>query len=28
MGDLVPAVYFVKVMQPNREIKTFKIVKH
>jgi hypothetical protein len=28
MRNLVPAVYFIKVMQHSREIKTFKIVKH
>jgi hypothetical protein len=28
MGDLVPAVYFVKVVEPDREMKTFKIVKN
>lgn len=27
MSDLVPATYFVKVIQNNREVKTFKIVK-
>ena len=27
MARLVPAVYFVKVMQANKELKTFKIVK-
>ena len=27
MGDLVPAIYFVRVIQGNREVKTFKIVK-
>ncbi len=27
MGNLVPATYFVKVIQDNKEIKTFKIIK-
>ena len=27
MGNLVPATYFVKVMQGNKEVKTFKIIK-
>jgi hypothetical protein len=27
MGDLIPAIYFVRVIQGNREIKTFKIMK-
>jgi hypothetical protein len=27
MGDLVPAVYFLKVSQNNNEVKTFKIIK-
>ncbi len=27
MSNLVPAIYFVKVMQNNNEVKTFKIVK-
>ena len=27
MGNLVPAIYFVRVVQDNREVKTFKIVK-
>ncbi len=27
MGNLVPATYFVKVIQGNKEVKTFKIVK-
>jgi hypothetical protein len=28
MDNLVPAVYFVRVIQGNREVKTFKIVKN
>lgn len=28
MSNLVPATYFVKVIQGNKEIKTFKIVKN
>ncbi len=28
MGNLVPATYFVKVIQRNKEIKTFKIIKN
>lgn len=27
MSDLVPAIYFVKVIQGNKEVKTFKIIK-
>ena len=27
MGDLMPATYFVKVTQNNKEVKTFKIIK-
>ncbi len=27
MGNLVPATYFVKVVQGNKEVKTFKIIK-
>jgi len=27
MSNLVPATYFVKVIQKNREIKTFKVIK-
>ena len=27
MGNLVPANYFVKVIQGNKEVKTFKIIK-
>ncbi len=27
MSNLVPATYFVKVIQENRELKTFKIIK-
>jgi hypothetical protein len=27
MGSLVPATYFLKVIQNNKEIKTFKIIK-
>ncbi len=27
MGELVPATYFVKVVQNNKEVKTFKIIK-
>ncbi len=27
MGDLLPAIYFVKVVQGNKELKTFKIIK-
>lgn len=27
MGNLVPAIYFVKVIQNNKEVKVFKIVK-
>ncbi|MDD4385778.1 MAG: T9SS type A sorting domain-containing protein [Bacteroidales bacterium] len=28
MGNLVPATYFVKVIQGNKEVKTFKIIKN
>jgi len=28
MGNLVPANYFVKVIQSNKEVKTFKIIKN
>jgi len=28
MGNLVPATYFVKVTEGNKEVKTFKIVKN
>lgn len=28
MGELVPATYFVKVVQNNKEVKTFKIIKN
>jgi hypothetical protein len=28
MGNLVPANYFVKVIQGNKEVKTFKIIKN
>jgi len=28
MSNLVPAVYFVKVTQGNKEVKTFKIIKN
>ena len=28
MGNLVPATYFVKVVQGNKEVKTFKIIKN
>ncbi len=28
MGSLVPAVYFIKVIHDNSEVKIFKIVKH
>jgi Secretion system C-terminal sorting domain len=28
MGNLVPATYFVKVIQGQREVKTFKIIKN
>ena len=28
MGNLVPATYFLKVTQGEKEIKTFKIIKH
>jgi hypothetical protein len=28
MSNLVPATYFVKVIQGNKEIKTFKIIKN
>ncbi len=28
MSNLVPATYFVKVMQGNKELKTFKIIKN
>lgn len=28
MGNLLPAIYFVKVIQNNKEVKTFKIIKH
>ena len=28
MSNLVPATYFVKVIESNREIKTFKIIKN
>ena len=27
MSNLVPAIYFVKVIQGNKEVKTFKIIK-
>ena len=27
MSNLVPATYFVKVIQGNKEVKTFKIIK-
>lgn len=27
MGNLLPAIYFVKVVQGNKELKTFKIIK-
>ena len=27
-AHLVPAIYLIKIMQGNREIKTFKIIKH
>ena len=27
MGDLMPATYFLKVTQDNKEVKTFKIIK-
>ncbi|MCK9562798.1 MAG: T9SS type A sorting domain-containing protein [Bacteroidales bacterium] len=27
MGELIPAAYFVKVVQNNKEVKTFKIIK-
>jgi hypothetical protein len=27
MNNLVPATYFVKVIQGNQEVKTFKIIK-
>lgn len=28
MSNLVPAVYFVKVMEGNKDLKTFKIIKN
>jgi hypothetical protein len=28
MGNLVPAIYFVKVIQNNKEVKVFKIIKN
>ena len=28
MSNLVPANYFVKVIQGNKEVKTFKIIKN
>ena len=28
MNNLVPASYFVKVFQGNKEVKTFKVIKH
>ena len=28
MSNLVPAIYFVKVIQGNKEVKTFKIIKN
>jgi hypothetical protein len=28
MSNLVPAIYFVKVVQRNKEVKTFKIIKN
>lgn len=28
MGELIPAAYFVKVVQNNKEVKTFKIIKN
>ncbi|HOZ29528.1 MAG TPA: T9SS type A sorting domain-containing protein, partial [Bacteroidales bacterium] len=28
MSNLVPATYFVKVIESNREVKTFKIIKN
>jgi len=28
MSNLVPATYFVKVVQENKEVKTFKIIKN
>jgi len=28
MSNLFPAVYFVKIMQGNKEVKTFKIIKN
>lgn len=28
MGNLAPATYFVKVIQGNKEVKTFKIIKN
>ena len=28
MSNLVPATYFLKVIQDNKEIKTFKIIKN
>jgi hypothetical protein len=28
MGNLVPGTYFVKVIQGNKEVKTFKIIKN
>ncbi|MES2394717.1 MAG: T9SS type A sorting domain-containing protein [Bacteroidota bacterium] len=28
MGNLVPATYFIKVMQNNKEVKIFKIIKN
>jgi hypothetical protein len=28
MSNLVPATYFVKVTESNKEVKTFKIIKN
>lgn len=28
MGNLVPATYFVKIVQDNKEVKIFKIIKN
>ena len=28
MGNLLPATFFLKVIQNNKEVKTFKIIKH
>jgi len=28
MSNLVPATYFVKVIQENKEVKTFKVIKN